>query len=69
MNLFSRFLILFLTLSITSENQLDEYSIDRFKDALKKEGIFQLIDSIKRKFGQDEAIISCEELTDRRKGN
>ena len=39
MNLICRFLILFLTLSITSENQLDEYSIDPFRDALKKEGI------------------------------
>ena len=69
MNLICRFLILFLTLSITSENKIDEYSIEPVKDALKKEGIFQVIESIKRNYGQDVAIISCEELTESRKGN
>ena len=69
MSLISQFLILFLTLSITSEDQLDGYSIDRFKDILEKEGFFEVIKSIKNVYGQDVAIISCEELTGNLKGN
>ena len=69
MKLITQFLILFLILSITSENLLNAYSIEPFKDALKIEGIFQIIESIKWKYGQDVAIISCEELTENHKGN
>ncbi len=69
MVLISLFLILLLTLSITSENQLNNYSIDSFKDVLKEEGIFQVIESIKKAYGQDVAIISCEEIVGKCKGN
>ena len=69
MSLISRFLILFLTLSITSEISLDEYSIDPFKVVLKEEGILEVIKSIKKVYGQDVAIISCEELAGNLKGN
>ena len=51
MSLISQFLILFLTLSITSEDQLDGYSIDPFKDILEKEGFFEVIKSIKNVYG------------------
>ena len=34
-----------------------------------KEGLFEVIESIKEKYGQDVAIISCEELNGSLKGN
>ena len=55
------FLILFITPFSTMIN-LDDYSINTFIDRLKKEGLFDLIFQIKKAYGQDVAIISCEEL-------
>ena len=69
MKLITQFFILFLILSITSENLLNQYSIEPFKDALKIEGIFKIIELIKRNYGQDVAIISWEEFTENRAGN
>ncbi len=36
---------------------------------MEKEGLFEIIKSIKEKYGQDLAIISCEELNEHHKGN
>ena len=36
---------------------------------MKNEGLFEIIESIKKAYNQDIAIISCEELTESRKGN
>ena len=69
MKLINHFLILFLILSITSENLLDNYSIDPFLNDLKSNGLFEIILSIKKVYGQDVAIISCEELNENRQGN
>ena len=55
------FLILLITPFITMIN-LDGYSIEEFKERMKDEGLFDLIVSIKITFGEDVAIISCEEL-------
>ena len=63
------FLFLFLILLITSEIDLDSYSIEPFKEYLKKEGLYVIIESILKAYNQDVAIISCEELTESRKGN
>ena len=69
MKLNTLFLFLFLIVSITSEDSLESYSIEPFKEYLIKEGLFEIIKSIKEKYDQDIAIISCEELTESRKGN
>ena len=69
MKLIIFFLILFLILSITSEELLDAYSIEIFKNDLKLEGLLEIIESIKKIYSQDVAIISCEKLTGNRKGN
>ncbi len=69
MKLINLFLILFFKLSMASKNPLDPYSIENFKEFLKKEGLFEIINSIKKVYNQDIAIISCEELAGTRKGN
>ena len=69
MKLISLFLLLFLLISINSESQLDEFSINLFKNDLQNNGLFEIIKSIKSVYGQDVAIISCEELNENRKGN
>ena len=63
------FLILLLILPIKTESILDHYSIDNFKEYLKSNGFFEIIKSIKKTYGQDIAIISCEELNKNNKGN
>ena len=69
MKLNTKFLFLCLIISITSEIDLDSYSIDKFKDNLKEEGLFEIFESILNAYNQDEAILSCEELLGNRKGN
>ena len=69
MKLINHFLILFLIISITSENLIDYFSINLFINDLKRNGLFEIILSIKKVYGQDVAIISCEELNENRKGN
>ena len=65
-----KLIILFLLLFInTSTINLSNYSIDKFKISLKKEGLFEIIESIKYYYGQDVAIISCEELNKNYCGN
>ena len=54
---------------LTSEISLDSYSIDHFREYLKDEGLFEIIESILMTCNQDVAIISCEELIGNRKGN
>ena len=69
MKLISLFLLLVLTISINSESLLDDYSINIFIKDLKNNGLFEIIETIKKIYGQDVAIISCEELNENRKGN
>ena len=69
MKLINHFLILFLIISLTSEISIDDYSIEPFLNDLKKNGLFEIIESIKKAYCQDVAIISCEELNENRKGN
>ena len=69
MKLITHWLILSLIKSITSEISVDDFSIDPFIEDLKNNGLFEIIESIKQAYGQDVAIISCEELNENRKGN
>ena len=69
MKLISLFLLLFLIISIKAKSFLDAYSIDQFIKDLKENGVLEIIESIKNFYGQDVAIISCEELNKNRKGN
>ena len=69
MKLNSQFLLLLLIISIKSNNLLDSFSIESFKDYLKANGLFEIIQSIKYVYGQDVAIISCEELNKNYNGN
>ena len=69
MKLNTSFLVLFLIISIKSKNILDEYSIEGFKENMKKDGLFQIIQSIRYYYGLDVAIISCEELNKNHNGN
>ena len=62
------FLILHIA-SFTTMINLDDYSIDKFKNSMQSEGLFDLILSIKDAYGQDVAIISCEELNKNNCGN
>ena len=64
----SLFLILLIT-PITIMVNIDDFSIDIFKERMKSEGLFDLIKSIKEAYGQDVAIISCEELNKNNCGN
>ena len=63
------FLFLLLIISIKSNDLLDSFSIEGFKKYLKDNGLFQIIQSIKYAYGQDVAIISCEELNKNYNGN
>ena len=63
MKSYTLFLILFIIKLSVSQSELDNYSIDSFIDNLKDEGLFDIIYSIKYSYGQDVAIISCEELS------
>ena len=63
------FLVLFIIKSSVSKTKLRKYSIDPFIDNLKKDGNFTIIQSIKAKFGNDVAIISCEEIKNNHSGN
>ena len=58
-----------LIASFTAMINTDDYSIISFKDRMKNEGLFDLIQSIKDFYGQDVAIISCEELNKNHCGN
>ena len=69
MGLITKFLIFFLIISIKTESELDSYSIEVFKEYVKNNGLFEIILSIKMIYGQDVAIISCEELNEKCKGN
>ena len=69
MKLNTAFLFLCLIISIASEIDWDSYSIDKFKEYLKNEGLFEIIESILMTYNQDVAIISCEELVGNSKGN
>ena len=63
------FLILFITLLTISKSIMDDFSIEPFKDKMQEEGLFDIILSIKEFYGQDIAIISCEELNKNNSGN
>ena len=57
-------LVLFLSITTLtiSNNILDNYKVNLFIISLKREGIFDIIKSIKMVYDQEAAIISCEEL-------
>ena len=61
------FLILFIVPLILSDE--DGFSINPFIERLKNEGLFDIIVTIKQSFGQDLALISCEELNKNNCGN
>ena len=63
------YLVLLLITSIKSNNVLDSYSIEGFKEYLKENGLFEIIQTIKNFYGQDVAIICCEELNQNYNGN
>ena len=65
----SIFILLFIIKSSISNSSIDEYSINKFIYRIKKEGNFEIIKSIKKLYGQDFAIISCEELYRNTYGN
>ena len=69
MKLTTPFLFLILIISIKSRSKMNSFSIDTFKDYLKNNGLFEVIQSIKYAYGQDVAIISCEELNRNCNGN
>ena len=54
------FLILFIVPLILSDE--DSFSINPFIERLRNEGLLEIIKLIKFNYGQDIAIISCEEL-------
>ena len=68
MKSFTLFLIILITPFTTMVNT-DDYSIDTFKERMQKEGLFDIILSIKYAYGLDVAIISCEELNKNNCGN
>ena len=57
-------LVLFLSITTLtiSNNILDNYKVNLFIISLKREGIFDIIKSIKMVYGQEAAVISYEEL-------
>ena len=64
------FLILFIIpLILSDEKILESFTINPFIEELKNEGLLDIIVSIKQYFGQDIAIISCEELNPNNSGN
>ena len=68
MNSFTLFLIV-LIIPFTTMINIDDYSINEFKDGMQRDGLFDIILSIKNAYGQDVAIISCEELNKKNKVN
>ena len=62
------FLILVLTPFTTMIN-INDFSINLFIKRLKDKGLFEVILQIKYAYGQDVAIISCEELNKNNCGN
>ena len=62
-------LILFIAILTVSKSNLEEYSINTFIFKLKSEKFFDIILSIKKLYGKDVAIISCEELNKSNCGN
>ena len=69
MKLITLVIILFVIISIKSEDSLDSYSINIFIKYLKDNKLFEIIESIKMAYGSDVAIITCEELSESMKGN
>ena len=69
MRLITLFLIFFLVILIKTDSILDQFSIEGFKEYVKDNGLLEIIFSIKMLYGQDVAIISCEELNENYKGN
>ena len=67
MNSIKLFLILFIVPFILSDE--DSFSINPFIERLKNEGLLGIIELIKFDYGQDVAIISCEELKKNISGN
>ena len=65
----SLFLTLFITILTVSNSIFDDFSINRFITYLKNKGLFNIIQSIKVSYGDDVAIISCEELNKNNCGN
>ena len=63
------FLILFIIKSSLSQTYLNNYSINLFLDRMRRDGSFEIIQSIKAEFGDDVAIISCEEIENNHCGN
>ena len=68
MNPIALFLILVLTPFTTMIN-INDFSINLFIKRLKDKGLFEVILQIKYAYGQDVAIISCEELNKNNCGN
>ena len=66
---YSLCLILFIITLVISKGSYDDFSIDKFKRNLRKEKLFDIIQNIKDAYGQDVAIISCEELNKNHCGN
>ena len=62
-------LFLFIIKSSVSQTNQDKFSINPFLDRLREEGIFEIIQLIKVQFGEDVAIISCEEMKSNHCGN
>ena len=69
MELNALFLVLLLIISIKSNDFMDSFSIENFKIYLESNGLLKVIQSIKNVYGQDVAIISCEELNKNCSGN
>ena len=69
MKLISIFLILSIITLTISKFDLDNFSTNMLIINLKREGLFEIIKLIKYKYGQDLAIITCEELNTNQCGN
>ena len=63
------FLILSIITLTISKFDLDNFSTNMLIINLKREGLFEIIKLIKYKYGQDLAIITCEELNTNQCGN
>ena len=63
------FLILSIITLTISKFDLDNFSTNMFIINLKRECLFEIIKLIKYKYGQDLAIITCEELNTNQCGN
>ena len=68
MKLITIVIIFFVIISIKSEDSLNSYSINNFIEYLKNNKLFEIIKSIKKAYGSDVAIITCEELNKNMKG-